>query len=761
MTVLDALVKRLAAAKAHNHAAEEPPVVVLWTDGERRWEPALPVLRARIPNLWTLGEHAADKDQGPAPWVKWKLGQLTAGEPVPVLYLPGVHRLRFRALEDFPDALKPLAELQFRGAWWTQANGKDWTPLALLSSKRGGLGLTVAEDAESIAMLEAFVAGLLDASTKELAARPLDADRLIELFTRGLEDELLNWLDDPEAAAGDWKGPEWTAFRAVVERRLGVDLDRDGPIVVAERLVLRSGPWAKVWDRYASTVPGSYSRVHLLLEKAQPAGLVFDKSTLVRHNDEQEQALRGALAALGELSEAKARQRVRALEAEHGPRRGWVWAKLGKARMANVLQHLVALADATEAPVGGSSLSALAGWYAEQGYLADAAALAALALADHADGPAIQAAVRALYLPWLQRAAERLREVVHAEGYPKPEPVPVEDGTCLLFADGLRWDVGAALAQRLGAAGNLLESEGRWVAFPPVTGTSKPDISPIRDQLTGGDGLADFTPTVQATGKTLDSANFRKLMAAAGVQVLQGNATGDPSGRGWTEFGDIDKYGHKHGCKTARHVDDQLRELEQRVAELLAAGWKRVRVATDHGWLLVPGGMPAAKVPAGLSESRWGRCAVLKATSKADLPALPWAWDATAEVTYAPGVCAFYANTEYAHGGLSVQECYTPILTVTLARPAVDGSIDELKWVGLRCKAKVSTAASGVRLDLRSKVADPSTSLLDATKPIGDDGTCSVLVPDDAAEGTAAFAVLVGADGAVLDKRPTTIGGDA
>src|SRR5690606_5695739 len=120
---------------------------------------------------------------------------------------------------------------------------------------------------------------------------------------------------------------------------------------------------------------------------------------------------------------------------------------------------------------------------AEGGYKADAAALSALALADHADGAAIQAAVRAMYLPWLQRAADQLANVVKVEGYPSPDAVPVEDGTCLLFADGLRWDVGAALATRLVAAGCQVAQEGRWVAFPPVTGTSKPDVSPIRDQL--------------------------------------------------------------------------------------------------------------------------------------------------------------------------------------------------------------------------------------------------------------------------------------
>ena len=107
-----------------------------------------------------------------------------------------------------------------------------------------------------------------------------------------------------------------------------------------------------------------------------------------------------------------------------------------------------------------------------------------------------------------------------------------------------------------------------------------------------------------------------------------------------------------------------------------------------------------------------------------------------------------------------MQECYTPVLTVSLVQPAVDGNLGNLKWVGLRCKAIVQTNTIGLRLDLRAKVADANSSLLDSVKEVSADGTVSVLVPDDDKEGTAAFAVLLAPDGTVLDKRPTTIGGD-
>ena len=40
----------------------------------------------------------------------------------------------------------PLAELQYRGAFWSQVNHKDWTTLAFMQSADGGLGLDVARD---------------------------------------------------------------------------------------------------------------------------------------------------------------------------------------------------------------------------------------------------------------------------------------------------------------------------------------------------------------------------------------------------------------------------------------------------------------------------------------------------------------------------------------------------------------------------------------------------------------------------------------
>ena len=37
---------------------------------------------------------------------------------------------------------------------------------------------------------------------------------------------------------------------------------------------------------------------------------------------------------------------------------------------------------------------------------------------------------------------------------------------------------------------------------------------------------------------------------------------------------------------------------------------------TDHGWLLLPGGLPKTQLNEGLTETRWGRCALIKEGAK-------------------------------------------------------------------------------------------------------------------------------------------------
>ena len=83
-------------------------------------------------------------------------------------------------------------------------------------------------------------------------------------------------------------------------------------------------------------------------------------------------------------------------------------------------------------------------------------------------------------------------------------------------------------------------------------------------------------------------------------------------------------------------------------------GIKRIKIVTDHGWLLLPGGLPKTQLNEGLTETRWGRCALIKEGAKSDLLHLPWRWNPSVFIAYAPGISFFKANQEYAHGGISL-----------------------------------------------------------------------------------------------------------
>ena len=167
-----------------------------------------------------------------------------------------------------------------------------------------------------------------------------------------------------------------------------------------------------------------------------------------------------------------------------------------------------------------------------------------------------------------------------------------------------------------------------------MTPTAKPLASPVADLIGGeGDKGAEFQPYVRETRQPLTIERFRKLLGERGFQDLGPDETGDPTGRAWAEFGSIDRIGHQEGWKLAHRAPEEVAGLADRVFDLLGAGWKKIHVVTDHGWLLVPGGLPKTKISQYLVDSPWTRCATLRPGSDPGLPTVPWHWNHdTAEI---------------------------------------------------------------------------------------------------------------------------------
>lgn len=773
-TLLGALTAALSDAAQFDRNEQVRPAVVLWPDKDGQWERLLPLLRAGNSHLLTLGAHDPAARIGPAIWLKCMLARMLphadwAPDVVPILYLPGVSRAELRAVEDCPAPLQPLAELQHRGVWFTQQNGKDWTVVAFLSGRTGAaLGLDVARDAATAETLRAAVAQIGRLPVSSLAAQQVTAKTIHDLVLGDRERAVLAWMDEANGSVREREAGEWASFRATCRADFGFDPDeKESRVAAAERLGGRKGAWTKVWARFAEA-PQNYPRVPELLRAARPphaADLFAARDTWPQENEQAESALRGELSGLAKVSHGDAVGAIRKLEQEHRERRGWVWASLGRAPLAAALEPLTRLAAGVAAQITGATREAFASGWRETGWRADAAALEALAAAVlPQDAEAVGHAVRALYLPWLDSVAARFQELLAAEpmkgaaaGGSSPLVAPAP-GTCLLFADGLRWDVAQRVADRARARGWALTEGWRWAPLPTVTATAKPAASPVAALVTGAATETEFGTSVADGGQALTSDRFRKLLATQGVQYLARTEIGDPSGMAWTEIGDLDTTGHAEGARLARRVDECVVELVERVQALFDAGWARVRIVTDHGWLMMPGGLPKRELHKSLVASRWGRCAVVKDSSSIDGPTAPWHWNPVVRIALAAGAGAYYEGVEYAHGGASPQECVIPDFTVMRPGGSLRAvSVAGVKWNQLLAKVAVEGDADGCSVALRHDPRKVGTTI-GAAKPVLAGNRATLIVEDDALLGQDTYVVLLDDRGEVLAWRETRIG---
>ena len=773
-TPLDRLVDSLRARNVASDG-QGPPAAILWTDPGREWEGLLPVLRRRLPELVALGSYEPEARTGPAIWLRCVVdGTLEPpGRPVertPILYLPGFERGQLRAGEACPDAVRPLVELLCRGVLWNHPNGKDWTVAAFLGSPKG-VGLDIAGDRTTLDALRGALAEVAVRPVAQLRARRLDAADFSEMLVGDFRRDLLRWMDDPDATRARLGKAEWAAFRRQCRDKLDFDPGAEADVVAGARFGEGRGPWAAVWERYAEA-PEAYPGVEELLRRSRPAGeLAFDRERWPDLNDEDEAEVRNTLSALPQRPVAEARDAVLALEAAHGHRRDWVWARLGHSPLAATLQPLAGLADTTRSAIGGAAPDDIAATYADAGWRADAHARAALARASGPDAALITSTVRHLLEPWLRDTATAFQQAMERTSLPRRGEQPLveaREDECLVFVDGLRYELGRDLAGRLEQRGCEVSPGHRWAAIPTVTATGKPAVTPVAD-LVEGDALGpDFRPAIRRDGgqnppRPALAVELRKAMEERGYQIV-GDGTLDlplaVGARGWLETGKIDKFGHDHDAATfARLVDQELDALAERIAQLLDAGWRSVRIVTDHGWLWLPGGLPMVTLPKYLTESQWSRCAVVSGDSAPDIPRHPWHWSESQWFATPPDIACFSKRDEYAHGGLSVQECLIPDIRVErTAESGVAATIRSITWRRLRCYAEVEVRGPDpVTADLR--IGSPSGASVALTaKPVEDDGSVSLVLADDKHEQAALVLVVTDTDGRILSQHPTRVG---
>ena len=765
-TVLDRIVTCLDKAQAFDQNVHEEPIALLWPDEERRWQSVVDRLAGRVPVV-SLGTFEPAQRRGPAYWIRCVVaGTVDAdlADGRPVVYLPGVPQNAVRAVETCAPELAPIAELQYRSRWFANPKGRDWTVWALLSDPEHGLGLTVADDPETKAALLLVLDTLLDVPIERLENQVLDADYCVQLVNPDPPSMLLGWLDDPAGFRSRLPGARWAAFVQQCKADYGLDPARHGEIAAAGRLATQDGTWAQVWRRYSET-PQRYPGVAEQLRKARPQELYVDhRESWPQDNDNEEDYLRNQLADFAVLTVEGARKQVAKLDAEHAWRRATVWADLGHAPLAFALEQLVALANVTAQPLDSADLPSLTADYTERGWRADDAFLRALGAASaKADRAAVSAAGSALYRAWAEAGATALQTIIgpmaSADTYRASGPASATAGVVSVFVDGLRLDIARRVQDRLTTAGLSVQSATGLAALPTVTTTAKAALVPVgKGTLAAGPGLQ---PGNAVTGTAASIAVLRSLMDDNGVQVLGTTDVGDPSGSGWTEVGELDHRGHDVGVRLVDYLDDEIGRIVGRIRELIDAGWPRVDVLTDHGWLLLPGGLEKVELPVATTEVKKGRCARVKDGAVVNVPTVPWFWDREVRVAVAPGLTCFEAGKSYEHGGVSPQECIVPRLTVTAGASSAatgDPEITKVTWLGLLCRIELSGVGHGVVADLRGLAADPNTSIAAKAKETTAPGRVSLTVPDDDHEGQRAHLVLVGPDGEILADREVIVG---
>lgn len=780
MNILEHLTSALRSAAVFNPEIEVAPACILWTDRDHQWEAIVPRLQKELPELLVHGDFAAEKRSGPSIWLRCVIaGKIDdvklPSDHVPIIYLPGVSRQDLRAVEECPDPLKPLAELQYRGVIWSQLNAKDWTVLAFLKSDQGGLGLDVAKDNDAKSAMQLALHRLLDEEIELLRGKRLEKDYFNTLLTGGDPTrDLLQWLNQGDTFREAHGANEWKAFVEVCKSQFAFNPETDGILAGAEKLATHDGPWKPVWLRFCEA-PARYQTIPEQIRKCKmPMPTLFSgpetHGSWPQWNQDQEDSLRQSLMALGQVPPHKARERILSLEKAHGSRRELVWAEIGDASLARAMEHLASLAETTTNDLAAGTAKDLSAGYSTFGWLADNAVIRALACIErHEDYEAVTVAIRALYLPWMEASAKHLQKEVDGSSYPGGTidnriADSWKDGECILFVDGLRFDLAQHLAGLLESNGFVIEKKQTWAALPSVTATGKAAVTPVYTKISGADANADFEPQVQETGKSLKGGyHLKKLLEKEGWQLLDHSESGNGKGNAWSEIGDIDHEGHQRGWKLAKNIDSMLKEVVERIQQLLGGGWQVIRVVTDHGWLLLPGGLPKVDLPSALTENKWGRCAAIKQGAATDERLFPWYWNPGQFFALADGVSCYRKGEEYAHGGLSLQECVIQELRVSAGSIFTQaGSIDftDIAWKGLRCTIAVEGEFTGLSFDIRTQPGNPDSSVVVSTKPLKSHGTASVVVEDEDLEGNDATLVLIDSKGGLVAQTGTKIGGD-
>lgn len=768
-SIYDKVVAALRQAGQHNSNIMVRPEVILWPDPEMQWSSVIPHLQKTFPALLIYGPYDSIKKQGPAIWLKCMIAQTLpeadwSSTETPIIYLPGISKADLKNIQNAGLDFQPLIEYQYTGTVFTQENGREWTILAFLQNPLSGLGIRVTQDTATKEALKKALPSIFQDPDVLNGKAVIDADYLNNQLFPNIIPTILKWMCKGDTALAQMDAGKREVFNNLCKSQYEFEPDHKNIKAIAEKLGSQRNAWKYVWQHYAHA-PKKYFEISELLRFAKPQDLgsgmfAYPDESWPQVNEAKEEELNKALVAISKLHPKEAANKLSALEVQHGLRRGWVWAELGQTSLADALVHLKAISEKAVEAFPAHSVDDLKTYYVAEGYKVDQSMRKSLASVRSAkDKKAVKAVLNTIYKPWLESMTQKFQSLVEKDcSILSSQSASVETEAFILFVDAFRFELAKEFVDRLLQLKYKVALDASWSAIPSLTPTAKPNVSPIANAVSTTSQIADFRPQLKS-GKDLQTAAFRESLAAHNYTCLTSTSEIDVHKKYWQEIGDIDTKGHEEQAEMVRRIEELFDQMQEVLENAFKQGIKKIKIVTDHGWLLLPGGLPKEELKKELTETRWGRCAFIKEGAKTDLLHLPWRWNPSIFIAYASGISFFKKNEEYAHGGISIHECLIPVLLVENTNTAfVQAEIKSVKWVNLKCVVNTDDVPDGYSIDIRTKYSDENSSIVLSPNKGLKGNTVSLMV-DDAAESAAATIVLLDSDGRILDKKPTTVGG--
>jgi hypothetical protein len=762
-SLLDKLISSLINARISNSNLFTRPAVILWPDPEKQWESVIPMLQEKLTHLIVLGTYESAKKQGPAIWVKCMVSRTLpeanwAEGTIPVVYLPGMSKTDIRNTAYGDLELQPLAEYQYTGVMWLQENGKEWTVNAFLQNREEGMNIKIAQDAVTREILKKALPLYLTDSELLYVKERVDYDYLYNVIFPEFVSALLKWICRGDEFLKSLGEDRKEVFRRICLDRFGFEADHKNIKSIIEKLAKRKNGWEQVWQYYSHS-PYKYPEVESWLRSLTPEGISLwsdeaEISVWPQLNDEKENDLRNALKKIAKMSSLEAVRFLQELQTVHSPRLAWVWAELGLSPLAKSVEHLATMTKISSESYPAATIEDIEDYYVKTGHQCDMHMRKAYAaIKTENDKEAVKNAITVVYKPWLENLTLKYQKHVDALSTGSVMQKYLDDDDAfVLFVDAFRYDIASEFIATLPANKYKSTITYKRCALPSLTPTAKPAVSPLADAISDESEFNEFRPQFK-NGKDVTSPTFKDMLETKGFSFVNSATDIDVQGKHWQETGEIDTRGHEEQSGMIRRIPECLDKLHELIRVAFDKGIKRIKIVTDHGWLLLPGGLPKESMPADLTETRWGRCALLKEGVQSNLSHHPWYWNKNIYIAYAPGISFFKKNQEYAHGGISLQECVVPVITIeNLNASVANAKIASVKWVNLRCNVETTGAPDGYQIDIRTKFTDSVTSVVLSQDKSLRNNRCSILI-DDEAENQAVTIVLVDENGVIIDKK--------